>query len=92
MSQYNLAHNSIPTPEAMKIPDAKVAVDKERKKVERLPAWQVTNVKSKKEVIEKARKEGRTVHLATLMDLCHLKNLEFEQKFQKIQRARRAPR
>ena len=45
--------------------------------------WQVTKVKSKKEAIEKARKEGRTVHFATSMDLCHLKNSDLEQKFQK---------
>ena len=38
---------------------------------------------SKKEVIEKAHKEGSTVHFATLMDYRHLKNSELEQKFQK---------
>ena len=40
----------------MKIPDAKAAVDKEWEKLEKLPAWQVTKVKSKKEVIGKAQK------------------------------------
>ena len=48
-----------------------------------LPAWQVTKVKGKKEVIEKAQKEGRTVHFVTLMDNCHLKNSEMEPKFSK---------
>ena len=43
----------------MKIQDAKAAVDKE---------WQVTKIKSKKEVIEKAQKEWRTIHCSTLMD------------------------
>ena len=38
-----------------------------------------TEVQSKREVIQKAQKEGRT-HLETLMDLCHLKNSELEQR------------
>ena len=67
----------------MKILDAKAAADKELEKLRKLPAWQVTKVKSKIEVIEKARKEGRTVHFATSMDLYHFKNSELEQKFQK---------
>ena len=29
------------------------------------------------------QREGRTVHFATLTDMCHLKNSELEQKFQK---------
>ena len=53
----------------MKIPDAKGVVDKEWKKLETIPAWQLDKVKGKKE--------------ATLMDTCHLKNVELEQKFQK---------
>ena len=51
----------------MGIPDAKAAVDKEWEKLEKLLAWRVTKVKSKKEAIEKSQKEGRTVHFATLM-------------------------
>ena len=66
----------------MKIPDAKAAVDKEWERLGHLAAWEVTKVKSKKEDIETTQKEGRTVHFATLMDLCHLKNSELEQKFQ----------
>ena len=33
----------------------------------------------------KAQKEGRTVHFATLMDLCHLQNSQLQQKFRKCQ-------
>ena len=36
-----------------------------------------------KKVIQKAQKEGRTVHFATLIALFHLKNSDLEQKFQK---------
>ena len=31
--------------------------------------------KQKKEVMDEARNKGRKVHFASLMDLCHLKNL-----------------
>ena len=45
-------------------------------KLEKIPAWQLTKVRNKKEVIAEARNEGHTVHFASLMDLCHLKNPE----------------
>ena len=79
LSHCNLVHKLIPLPQAMKFPDAKAAVDKEWETLVKLPAWQMTKVRSKKE----AQKEGRTVHFATLMDVSSLKNLELEQKFQK---------
>ena len=50
---YNTVHKFIPMPQAMKIPDAKAAVDKEWKKLETIPAWDVRKVKSKKEVIKR---------------------------------------
>ena len=34
-------------------------------------------------MIDEARNKGRKVHFASLMDLCHLKNLEVEPQFQK---------
>ena len=54
-------------------------------KLERIPAWQQTKVRNKKEVIDEAKKEGNTVHFASLMDPCHLKNSELEPKLQKFQ-------
>ena len=51
-------------------------------KLEKRQAWQLTKVKNKK-VIAEARNEGRTLHFASLMDLCHLKNSELEPQFQK---------
>ena len=51
--------------------------------LEKIPAWQLTKVRNKKEVIDEARNEGRKVHFASLMDLCHLKNSEQEPQFQK---------
>ena len=65
----------IPMPQASKNPDAMAAVEKEWEKLEKMPAWQ-PKVRSKKEVINEARSEGRKVHFASLMDLCHLENSE----------------
>ena len=89
LRHYNLVHKPIPIPPAMKISDAKAAVDKEWEKPEKMPAWQVTKVKSKTEVIQRAQ-EGGTFHFASLMDSCHLKNLKLEQQFHK-KRSCRAP-
>ena len=52
-------------------------------KLAKIPAWDLTKVKSKKEVIDEARMKGAKVHFASLMDICHLKNAELEAKHQK---------
>ena len=70
-------------PQALKIPAAKAAVDKEREKLDKISAWNLTKVKSKKDVIDEARTSGATVHFASLVDICHLKNAELEAKQQK---------
>ena len=51
--------------------------------MEKIPRWQQTEVRNKKEVIGEARNKGRQVHLASLMDLWHLKNSELEPQYQK---------
>ena len=66
-------------PQAMKIPAAKAAVDKEWEKLEKISAWNLTKVRSKKEVIDEARTKGIKVHFASLMDICHLKMLKWRQ-------------
>ena len=76
LQHFNLVHKFIPMPEAMKIPAAKAAVDKESEKLEKISAWNLTKVKSKKQVIDEARTAGATVHFASLMDIYHLKNAE----------------
>ena len=82
LQHYNLVHKFIPMPQAMKIPAAKAAVDKEWEKLEKISARNLTKVKSKKEVIDEARTAGATVHFASLMDIRHLKNAELEAKHQ----------
>ena len=73
ISHYTLVRKFIPMSQAMKIPDAKAAVDKEWKKLETIPAWQLDKVKSKKVVFLEAQRDKHKVHFATLMDICHLK-------------------
>ena len=83
LQHCNLVHKFIPMPQAMKIPAAKAAVDKEWEKLEKISAWNLTKVRSKSEVIDEARTKGAKVHFASLMDICHLKNAELEAKHQK---------
>ena len=68
LQHYNLVHKFIPMPQAMKIPAAKAAVDKEWENLEKISAWNLTKVKSKKEVIDEARTSGAKVHFASLME------------------------
>ena len=78
LSHENLVHKFIPMLQALKLPDAKAAVENEWEKLEKIPAWQLTKVRNKKEVVEEARNKGTKVHFASLMDLCHVKSSEFE--------------
>ena len=79
LQHYNMVHKFIPMPQAMKIPAAKAAVDKEWEKIGKNSAWNVTKVRSKKE----ARTKGEKVHFASLMDICLLKNAALEANTQK---------
>ena len=82
LQHYNLVHKFIPMPQAMKIPAAKAAAHKEWEKLDKFSAWNLTKVRSKKEVIDEARTSA-SVHFASLMDICHLKDAELEAKHQK---------
>ena len=59
MTHCNLVHKFIPMPQAMKIPDAKAAVEKEWKKLEIIPSWNLEQTKSKREVILQAHRKTR---------------------------------
>ena len=48
LQHYNLVHKFIFMPQAMKIPAAKAAVEKEWEKLEKIPAWDLRKVRSKK--------------------------------------------
>ena len=91
LNHYNLGLKFIPMPHALKILDTKAALEKIGKN-EKLPAWHLAKVRNKKEVIDEARKRGRKVHFASLMDLCHLKKRRGRTKAPKIHRTSRVPR
>ena len=59
------------------------AVDKEWENLEKISAWNLTKVRSKKEVIDEAKTSGAKVYFAPFMDIRHLKNAELEAKHQK---------
>ena len=83
MPHYNVVHKFIPMPQAMKIPDARAAVDKEWKKVETIPAWDVEESQEQEGGYSGSTKRQKRAHFASLMDICHLKNAELEPKLQK---------
>ena len=58
-------------------------MEKECEKLEKIPAWQLTKTRHKKEVIDEVRNEGRKVHFASLMEFSHLENSELELRCQK---------
>ena len=65
LQRCNLVHKFIPVPQAMKIPAAKAAVDKEWEKLEEISGWNLTKVRSKKEVIDEARTKGMARGMAS---------------------------
>ena len=60
-------------------------MDKEWDKLDKISAWNLTKVRSKKEVLDEARTKGAKVHFASLLDMCHLKNAELEAKQKKVE-------
>ena len=81
LQYYNLVHKFIPLPQAVKIPAAKAAVDKEWEKLEKISARNLTKVRSNKEVIDGSKEEQSI--FVSLMDLCHLTNSEQEPQYLK---------
>ena len=67
LQHYNLVHKFIPMSQAIKIPAAKEAVDKEWEKSEKFSAWNLTKVKSKKQVIDEARTKGVKVYFVSVI-------------------------
>ena len=70
----------------MKVQDAKAAVGKEWGKLENLPVRDSTKVKSRSEVVQQTKKNGRLVHVATLMNVRDLKHSELSTHFRKYKR------
>ena len=70
---------------------ARAAVDKEWDKLKSLPAQDFKKAKPKSEVVQQAKKDGRLVHFASLMDICHLKHSELAKHLQTRKEEGRAP-
>ena len=77
---------SIPMSQATKIPEAKAAVDKEWKKLETFPAWQLDNVKSKKEVILEAQRDNKESPLCHIDEHVSSENCGVRARISEIQR------
>ena len=78
--------------QAMKIPAAKAAVDKEWEKLEKISAWNLTKVRSKKEVIDEARTKGAKDSFRLIDGHMSFKECWTGDKAPKIQRSSCTPR
>ena len=63
---------------AMKIPDAKKALDAEWTTHGLKKTWNVDRVRPRAKVIAEAKRKNISVHFGKLMDLCHLKHAELK--------------
>ena len=75
---YNLVHKFIPMPQALKVPDANAALENNEKFWENSCMAADKSQKQEKSWSMMQGNKGRKVHFATLMDLCHFKNSEWE--------------
>ena len=76
----------------MKIPDAKAAVDEEWEKLEKMPAWELDKVKSKKDAILEAQKKKKESPLWYFDGHLSYQECGVRTKAPKTQRTSRAPR
>ena len=83
LQHYNLVHKFIPMPQAMKVPAAKAAANKEWEKLEKISAWNLTEVRSKREVIDEARTKGAKVHFCIINGHLSFEKSRLETKHQK---------
>ena len=67
----------------MQIPDAIKAMKKEWDKLEvkSKPAWDVTQVRPKADVIREAKMKKKSVHFGSWMELCHIKNSQMDKQY-----------
>ena len=91
-THYNLVHKFIPVPQAMKIPAAKAAVDKEWEKLEKIPAWNLTKVRSTKRGDRWSKDEGRKSSFCLTDGHLSFKECWIGDKAPKIQRSSCTPR
>ena len=73
-------HAPISIPQAMKIPKAKAALDKEWNKLESKQTWLTETVRAKKDVMAECKRIGKRAHFGSLMDLCEKKNSQLSEE------------
>ena len=78
---FGLIHT--PVHDYHRIPEAREAVNAEFVKLEKIPAWNVNQVREREDVKRESERTGVPIHLAELMALCFLKNAELEKALQK---------
>ena len=83
LEQMAMVHLPISIEKALRIPDARKAVDAEWTAHAQKKTWNVDRVRPRAEVIAEAQKNKISVHFGRLMDLCHLKRAELSQEVQK---------
>ena len=83
ISHYNLVCKFVPMPQAMKIPDAKAAMDKDMGKTRETASAAIIQSNEQKRSRSGSTKKENVSPFATLMDICHIKNAELEPKYQK---------
>ena len=80
---FACVHTPISVPKAMQIPDGLKAMKKEWDKLEVKdnPAWDVTQVRPRADVIRDAKIKKKPVHFGSLMELCHIKNSQMDKQY-----------
>ena len=78
LAHHILVLRLIPMHQAMKIPTATAAVEESWDKLGKIPAWQMDEVKNKRDVFLEAQKEKKKVHFATLVAFVTSKNTDLE--------------
>ena len=65
---FGLVHTPIDIPKALKIPEGRAALEKDWKKLENpeRPAWDVSRVRPKAEVIAESERTGKPAHFGSL--------------------------
>ena len=83
LHHYNLVHKFFSYASSYENSGSESSGGQGMGKMEKISAWNLTKVKSNKQVINEVRASVATVHFASLMNICHLKNAELEAKHKK---------
>ena len=93
LKHYTLVHKFIPMPQAMKIPAAEAAVDKEWEKLEKISAWNLTDKSQKQERGDRwSKDEGRKSSFRLTDGHVSFEECRIGGKTPKIQRSSCSPR